>query len=83
MGRELRRIKFYWMRKIHYIFYVLYKQKEDDLTMHIAKLMESAKCVLAIKTRLKLMKRGNISDKDLRKLALLLEEFKDKTESMD
>jgi hypothetical protein len=50
------------MRIIHYIFYVLYKRKEDDLMMHIAKLMESAKCVLAIKTRLKLMKRGNISD---------------------
>jgi hypothetical protein len=29
------------------------------------------------------MKRGNTSDKDLRKLALLVEEFKDKTESMD
>ena len=71
------------MRMIHYIFHVLYRRKEDDLIFHIAKLMESAKCVLAIKTRLKLMKRGNTRDKDLRKLALLVEEFKDKTESMD
>ena len=72
------------MRMIeHDIFYVLSKRKENDLILHIAKLMESAKCVLAIKTRLKVMKRDNTRDKDWRKLALLVEQFKNKTESMD